>query len=233
LEPEARPLFNPRETHLLRTNLAARRPPYACIARMELDLIEVMSVLKNTGLWTTVGGPVFIYYCIAKLRGKIKLSWYAFVPLMQAYMLTGFYFAVFGPQIVTTHLQTFLYLFLGSNVLTTVLCIIIFFTTTDERPSRVFPMDLKHTALAVFGVYPFFMAFAGLLFAASNFNDHCEGTRCEGALLLVGNFGFTGTLFGSALLMGIGVIWANFLCYIFRPYVSPQKGEKNESSSTS
>ena len=41
---------------------------------MEFDLNEVLTVLKDTGLLTTVGGSILTYYCIANLRGKIKLS---------------------------------------------------------------------------------------------------------------------------------------------------------------
>lgn len=203
----------------------------ATLAGMELDLNEVVSVLINTGLLTTVGAPVFLYYCFARLTGKISLNWYVFVPFAQAYMLTGFYFSVFGPRIVTTHLQTFLYLALGSHVLTTVLCLVVFFTAKPERPRRMFPMDLKLGALAIFGVHPFWMALGALpvLMSAITLKDDCDGARrCEAALLIAGHYGFTGTLFVSALPMGIAVIWLNFLCYIYLPYVPPEKNEKNE-----
>ncbi|MBL9053825.1 MAG: hypothetical protein JNN02_08845 [Tabrizicola sp.] len=189
---------------------------------------EVVGVLKNTGLFTIVGGPIFLYYCLAKLRGKISLNWYYFVPFAQAYILTGTYFALFGPQVSTTPRQTILYLVLGSHILTTALCIIIYYKAGYERPRRMFPFDLKRGTLAILGVYPFWMLFGLILFLVANMQDRCDGARCDGVLLLNGNYGFTGTLLFSAFCMGIAVIWLNFLCYIYLPYISPQKEAGNE-----
>lgn len=196
---------------------------------MDMDLNELVSVIKNTGLLTTVGFPVFIYYCIARLRGKISLNWYAFVLPAQAYILTGLYFSVFGPQIVTSRLQTYLYLILGSHVLTTALCTALFFTVKPERPRRPLPINLKYIAVAFFAFYPIWIALGTLHFMALSSNGNCAGQpRCEATLVIAGNYGFTGSLFLSAIGIGIAAIWLNFVCYIYLPYIPPDKSEKKD-----
>ncbi|MBE0553784.1 MAG: hypothetical protein IH625_08840 [Rhodobacteraceae bacterium] len=196
---------------------------------MDMDLNELVSVIKNTGLLTTVGFPVFIYYCIARLRGKISLNWYAFVLPAQAYILTGLYFSIFGPQIVTTRPQTYLYLILGSHVLTTVLCLTLFFTVKPERPRRPLPMNLKYIAVAFFAFYPIWIALGTLHFMAASSNGDCAGQpRCGAALLISGNYGSAGNLFLSAIGIGIAAIWLNFVCYIYLPYIPPEKSEKKD-----
>jgi len=194
-----------------------------------MDLNEVVTAIKNTGLLTTLGFPVFIYYCIASLRGKISLNWYAVVLPAQAYILTGLYFSVFGPQIVTTRPQTYLYLILGSHVLTTVLCLALFFTVKPERPRRPLPMNLKYIAVAFFAFYPIWIALGTLHFMALSSNGNCAGQpRCEATLVIAGNYGFTGNLFLSAIGIGIAAIWLNFVCYIYLPYIPPEKSEKKD-----
>lgn len=196
---------------------------------MDTDLNEVVTAIKNTGLLTTLGFPVFIYYCIARLRGKISLNWYAFVLPARAYILTGLYFSVFGPQIVTTRLQTYLYLILGSHVLTTVLCLTLFFTVKPERPRRPLPMNLKYIAVAFLAFYPIWIALGTLHFMALSSNGNCAGQpRCEATLVITGNYGFTGNLFLSAIGIGIAAIWLNFVCYIYLPYIRPDKSEKKD-----
>ena len=189
-------------------------------------MIELIPVVKNTGLFTTVGGPVCIYCCIARVRGNLPLGWYFLVPAIQAYLLTGVYFAIFGPRIITTDIQTFLYLFLGSHLLTSALCIVVFLTESEERPRRKFPWDLERILVALC-VYPFFMTGGVAVFFAVVTNDYCDGSRCEAAQLWAGRLGFTGTLFLSSLSMGMAAQWVNFICYVYGPYVPPRdEGEQ-------
>ena len=181
---------------------------------------------RGTGLLTTIGGPAIIGLCIANFLGKMKINWYLLVPFIQGYVVIYTFIALFGLRLTIPFYQIALFIFVGSNLISLVLCQIVMMNTSYKKPKRAAPMTLGNILLGIVLLYVLAQAASIIIaygFYSRTIDDCLDYIRCRANAPVSGFHTYSGALIFPSFLSGLGATWVYFTIFAMSP-MAEKKG---------